>query len=289
MKPPVFDYHRPRTVDEAISLLAQHGGEAKLLAGGQSLIPAMNFRLARPAILIDLNAVTELSYIHGANGDGLRLGAMTRQRAVERSPVVAKAAPLLHETMPFIAHPQIRNRGTVGGSIAHADPAAELPAVAVALDARCKVVSRRGSRTIAAGEFFTGLFSTALAPDELLVEIVLPAAGARSGWAFVEVARRHGDYALVGVAAAVSLDSQGRCRAARIGLLSVGDGPVLAAEAAKLLIGQQPSPNAIRAAADAAASRDVDPSGDIHASAAYRRHLVGVLTRRALSRAFERS
>jgi carbon-monoxide dehydrogenase medium subunit len=275
-------------VDEAISLLAQHGGEAKLLAGGQSLIPAMNFRLARPAILIDLNPVTELSYIHAANGDGLRLGAMTRQRAVERSPVVAKAAPLLHETMPFIAHPQIRNRGTVGGSIAHADPAAELPAVAVALDARCKVVSRRGSRTIAAGEFFTGLFSTALAPDELLVEIVLPAAGARSGWAFIEVARRHGDYALVGVAAAVSLDSQGRCRAARIGLLSVGDGPVLAAEAAKLLIGQQPSPDAIRAAADAAASRDVDPSGDIHASAAYRRHLVGVLTRRALSRAFER-
>ncbi len=288
MKPPAFEYHRPRTVDEAISLLAQHGGEAKLLAGGQSLIPAMNFRLARPAILIDLNPVTELSYIHAANGDGLRLGAMTRQRAVERSPVVAKAAPLLHETMPFIAHPQIRNRGTVGGSIAHADPAAELPAVAVALDARCKVVSRRGSRTIAAGEFFTGLFSTALAPDELLVEIVLPAAGARSGWAFIEVARRHGDYALVGVAAAVSLDSQGRCRAARIGLLSVGDGPVLAAEAAKLLIGQQPSPDAIRAAADAAASRDVDPSGDIHASAAYRRHLVGVLTRRALWRAFER-
>lgn len=289
MKPPAFEYHRPRTVDEAISLLAQYGGEAKLLAGGQSLIPAMNFRLARPAILIDLNAVAELSYIQAANGDGLRVGAMTRQRAVERSPVVLKAAPLLHETMPFIAHPQIRNRGTVGGSIAHADPAAELPAVAVALDARCKVVSRRGSRTIAAGEFFTGLFSTALAPDELLVEIVLPTAGARSGWAFVEVARRHGDYALVGVAAAVALDAQGRCRAARIGLLSVGDGPVLATEAAQSLIGHQPSPDAIRAAADAAASRDVDPSGDIHASAAYRRHLVGVLTRRALSRAFERS
>lgn len=289
MKPPVFEYHRPATLDEAIALLAQHGSDAKPLAGGQSLIPAMNFRLARPAILIDLNGVSELSFIQPANGKGLRIGAMARQRAVERSSAVAKAAPLLHETMPFIAHPQIRNRGTVGGSIAHADPAAELPAVAVALNAQCKVVSRRGSRTIAAGEFYTGLFSTALAPDELLVEIVFPAAGPGNGWAFMEVARRHGDYALVGVAAAVTMDGQGRCREARIGLLSVGDGPVLAAEAARSLIGQQPSPEAIRAAADTAASRDVDPSGDIHASAAYRRHLVAVLVRRALSRAFERA
>lgn len=289
MKPPVFEYHRPATLDEAIALLAQHGSDAKPLAGGQSLIPAMNFRLARPAILIDLNGVSELSFIQPANGTGLRIGAMARQRAVERSSAVAKVAPLLHETMPFIAHPQIRNRGTVGGSIAHADPAAELPAVAVALNAQCKVVSRRGSRTIAAGEFYTGLFSTALAPDELLVEIVFPAAGPGNGWAFMEVARRHGDYALVGVAAAVTMDGRGRCREARIGLLSVGDGPVLAAEAARLLMGQQPSPEAIRAAADTAASRDVDPSGDIHASAGYRRHLVAVLVRRALSQAFERA
>ena len=289
MKPPVFEYHRPATLDEAIALLAQHGSDAKPLAGGQSLIPAMNFRLARPAILIDLNGVSELSFIQPADGGGLRIGAMTRQRAVERSPVVATAVPLLHETMPFIAHPQIRNRGTVGGSIAHADPAAELPAVALALNAQCKVVSRRGSRTVAAGEFYTGLFSTALAPDELLVETVFPAVEPGSGWAFTEVARRHGDYALVGVAVAVALDGQGRCRAARIGLLSVGDGPVLATEAARSLIGQRPSPEAIRAAADTAASRDVDPSGDIHASAAYRRHLVAVLVRRALSQAFERA
>jgi len=288
VKPASFVYHRPGTLDEALALLAEHGGDAKPLAGGQSLIPAMNFRLARPAILIDLDRVRELAFIT-TGPDGLRLGAMARQREVERSPLAARAAPLLHETLPFIAHPQIRNRGTIGGTLAHADPAAELPAVALALDARLHLRRADGARWVAAAEFFTGLFQTALTPGELLVEITVPAPAARSGWAFEEVARRHGDYALVGVAAVVTLSAQGRCERASVALLSVGDGPVLAAQAAGLLAGQVPSSALIRAAADAAATRDIDPPGDIHASPAYRRRLAGVLTRRALTRALDRA
>jgi len=288
MKPAPFAYHRPATLDEALALLAEHGGEAKPLAGGQSLIPAMNFRLARPAVLVDLNRVAELGYVH-AGRDGLQIGAMTRQRAVERSDAVRSAAPLLAEAMPFIAHPQIRNRGTVGGSLAHADPAAELPAVMLALEARFRARGPQGERWIPAGEFFTGILETALGPDELLLEVVVPKSPARTGYAFAELARRRGDYALVGVAARVTLDRRGRCQAARITLFSVGDGPVLAAAAAAMLDGQEPSPEAMRAAADAAAQRDIDPPSDIHASAAYRRRLAAVLTRRALARAVERA
>ncbi len=288
MKPAPFAYHRPATLDEALALLAEHGGEAKPLAGGQSLIPAMNFRLARPAVLVDLNRVAELGYVR-AGRDGLQIGAMTRQRAVERSDAVRSAAPLLAEAMPFIAHPQIRNRGTVGGSLAHADPAAELPAVMLALEARFRARGPQGERWIPAGEFFTGILETALGPDELLLEVAVPQSPARTGYAFAELARRRGDYALVGVAARVTLDRRGRCQAARITLFSVGDGPVLAAAAAAMLDGQEPSPEAMRAAADAAAQRDIDPPSDIHASAAYRRRLAAVLTRRALQRAVERA
>jgi len=288
MKPAPFAYHRPATLDEALALLAEHGGEAKPLAGGQSLIPAMNFRLARPAVLVDLNRVAELGYVR-AGRDGLQIGAMTRQRAVERSEAVRSAAPLLAEAMPFIAHPQIRNRGTVGGSLAHADPAAELPAVMLALEARFRARGPQGERWIPAGEFFTGILETALGPDELLLEVVVPKSPARTGYAFAELARRRGDYALVGVAARVTLDRRGRCQAARITLFSVGDGPVLATAAAAMLDGQEPSPEAMRAAADAAAQRDIDPPSDIHASAAYRRRLAAVLTRRALQRAVERA
>ena len=287
MKPAAFEYFAPGTLAEALALLTRHGGDAKPLAGGQSLIPAMNFRLARPAVLVDLNRVAALAYVRAESG-GVAIGAMTRQRTVERSELVARAAPLLAEAMPSIAHPQIRNRGTVGGSIAHADPAAELPAVMVALEARFRARSVAGERSIAAREFFKGMLETALAPDELLVEIALTPLPPRSGTAFLEVSRRHGDYALVGVAAVVTLDRAGGCRAARIVLLSVGDGPVLAAQAAALLVGQAPSDELLRAAA-AAVARDIDPPSDIHASAAYRRHLAAVLTRRALERAFERA
>ncbi|HTD70799.1 MAG TPA: xanthine dehydrogenase family protein subunit M [Gemmatimonadales bacterium] len=288
MKPAPFDYFSPATVEEALALLDEHGGDAKPLAGGQSLIPAMNFRLARPAVLVDLNRIAELAYVRAAPG-GVAIGAMTRQRAVERSDDVARAAPLLAEAMPSIAHPQIRNRGTMGGSIAHADPSAELPAVMLALDAQFRAKSATGERSIPAGEFFKGMLETALAPGELLVEIAVPQLPASSGTAFLEMARRHGDYALVGVAVVVMLDPRGRCKEAKLSLLSVGDGPVLATEAGKVLAGQSPSEELLRAAGDAAATRDVDPPSDIHASAAYRRQLVAVLTRRALARAFERA
>ncbi|MBA3969252.1 MAG: xanthine dehydrogenase family protein subunit M [Gemmatimonadetes bacterium] len=288
MKPAPFAYHRPSTTDEAVSLLAEHGWEAKLLAGGQSLIPAMNFRLAQPGVLIDLNNVEELAYIR--DGDvGLHIGAMTRQRSAERSELVAARAPLVHEALPFVAHPQIRSRGTIGGSIAHADPASEMPAVTLALEARFHLRSPRGARSVSADEFFTGLFGTALESDELLAEIEIPPLADGAGWAFAEISRRHGDYGLAGLAAAVQLDGDGKCSKARLALLSVGDGPVLATSAAETLIGAEPSEEAIRAAANAAAHRDIDPPSDIHASAAYRRRLVEVLTRRVLPRAFDRA
>jgi aerobic carbon-monoxide dehydrogenase medium subunit len=288
MKPAPFEYFRPRSLDEALSLLAEHGGDAKALAGGQSLIPAMNFRLATPSVLVDLNALGELSYIKDDSG-GVTIGGMTRQRALERSTLISDRVPLVAETMPHIAHPAIRNRGTIGGSLAHADPAAELPAITLALNARLVVSSTSGAREVAADEFFIGLFTTAVQPGELLTEIRVPPAPARSGFAFQELSRRHGDFALVGVAAALQLDENGGCANARIALLSVGDRPMLAERASKALIGQMPSAQSIRAAADAAATQDIDPPSDIHASARYRRQLANVLTRRVLERAFQRA
>jgi carbon-monoxide dehydrogenase medium subunit len=288
MKPAPFEYHRPDSVDEALALLAEHGYDAKLLAGGQSLVPAMNFRLAAPAVLIDLNRIPGLDGLSQGDG-GLRMGAMVRQRVAERSPLVASGAALLAETLPYVAHAQIRNRGTIGGSIAHADPAAELPAVMLALDARFHLRGPGGTRVVTAGDFFTGLFGTALEAEEMLVEVEIPPAAPRTGWAFDEVSRRHGDYALAGIAATVQVDDAGRCLGARIALLSVGDGPVLAAEAAAALVGAEPTDAAIRAAAEAAAQRDIDPPGDIHASPAYRRQLVDVLIRRVLPRALARA
>jgi carbon-monoxide dehydrogenase medium subunit len=288
MKPAAFDYHRPDSVDEALALLAEHGYDAKLLAGGQSLVPAMNFRLAAPAVLIDLNRIAGLDGVAEADG-GVRMGAMVRQRAAERSPVVAARVPLLAETLPYVAHAQIRNRGTIGGTLAHADPAAEIPAVMLALDARFSLRGPGGTRVISAGDFFTGLFGTALEADEMLVEVQIPPMAPRTGWGFDEVSRRHGDYALAGLAATVQVDDAGRCTSARIALLSVSDGPVLAAQAAAALVGQEPTEAAIRAAAEAAAQRDVDPPGDIHASPEYRRQLVDVLVRRVLPRAFARA
>ena len=276
-------------MEEAAEYLATYGYDASVLAGGQSLVPMMNFRLAQPAVLIDLNRVADLAYVRSHDDGGLRLGAMTRQRAVERSAVVAERAPLLHAVMPFIAHPPIRNRGTVGGSLAHADPAAELPAVMLALGARFRLQSPQADRWVAARDFFIGLFHTERAPEELLVEIAVPPVPPRSGWAFHEVARRHGDYALVGVAVQVVLDDAGQCRQARLVLLSVGERPMEAHEACRVLAGNVPAPEVIRAAAAAAATQDIDPAGDIHASVAYRRHLARVLATRALTEAFERA
>ncbi len=289
MKPAPFKYYAPASLDEALELLWQHGDDAKALAGGQSLIPAMNFRLAQPAVLIDLNPVRELDFIRAADRGGLRIGAMTRHAAVEKSDLVRKQAPLLFETMPFIAHPQIRNRGTVGGSIAHADPAAELPAVLCALQARFKLQGRQGGRWVNAADFFTGMFATALEPGELLTEIEIPPMPERCGWAFTEVARRHGDYALVGVGAMLQLDKKQRIEKAHIALLSVGEGPVLARQAAQQLQGQGVSDALIAAVAETCANDDIDPGSDIHASGDYRRHLAKVLTRRVLAQAFART
>jgi carbon-monoxide dehydrogenase medium subunit len=284
MKPAAFSYSRPGSLDEALALLAKHGPDAKLLAGGQSLVPAMNFRLARPAVLIDLNHIASLAGIEPAADGSLRIGAMTRQRAVERSATVAQHAPLLSRAVPWIAHPQIRTRGTIGGSLAHADPAAELPAVMLVLEAQFVVAGPSGSRSLAAREFFTGVLSTALVEGELLAGVEIPPrpAGARS--AFLEVARRHGDYAMVGAAVELTLDDQRRCRSCRIGLLSVGDTPVLAEAAMRELTGAELTHDAIESVATAAA-RDLDPPSDLHASAEYRRHLARVLVGRALRQA----
>jgi CO/xanthine dehydrogenase FAD-binding subunit len=269
--------------------MAEHGAEAKLLAGGQSLVPTMNFRLAQPAALIDLNNLAELFYLRRAEDGGLHIGAMTRQRVLEHATEVAERAPLIHDTMPYIAHVQIRNRGTIGGSLAHADPAAELPAVAVALDAKFRVRSQQGERWVKASDFYVGLFTTALEPEEILVEIAVPPLPLRTGWSIQEVARRHGDYASVGVAATVTLDEQGRCSRACIALFSVGDGPVPAHQAMKLLQGKSPSPELVIAAAETVATADIDPGSDIHASAAFRRHLAKVLARKALTEALARA
>lgn len=289
MKPAPFRYYAPRTIDEALAHLSEHGWDAKVLAGGQSLIPMMNFRLAQPSVLVDLNNVSELSYIQAARDGAVRVGAMTRQREVERSTVIAETAPMIHAAMPRIAYPQIRNRGTFGGSIAHADPSAELPAASVALEGRFLLRSKRGERWVAARDFFIGLFTTALEPDELLLETVLSPVPPHSGWSFQEVARRHHDFALVGVAAMVTLDGGGTCDRARLVYFSVGDGPVEARQATAILAGQEPTPEAIREAAEMASKSDVEPQSDINASAAYRRHLVNVLGRRALAEAFERA
>jgi CO/xanthine dehydrogenase FAD-binding subunit len=290
MKPAPFEYYAPTTVAEALARLAEHGWGAKVLAGGQSLIPMMNFRLAQPAVMVDINRVSELDYIERGRDGGLRIGAMTRQARVERDPLVAQIAPVIHAAMPKIAYPAIRSRGTFGGSIAHADPSAELVAASVALDARFRIRSKaRGERWVPADEFFVGLFTTVLEPDDLLIEVSLPPMPPRSGWSFLEVARRHHDFALVGVAAVAQIDGKGRADKTRLVFFSVGEGPVEAHQAAALLQGQEPTPEAIREAAETAGEADVDPQSDINASADYRRHLVKVLGRRALAEAFDKA
>jgi carbon-monoxide dehydrogenase medium subunit len=290
MKPAPFKYHAPATVDEALALLAKYGYDAKVLAGGQSLVPMMNFRLAQPAVLVDLNNIPELFFVQPNRDGSVRIGAMTRERQVEQDPLIAEAAPMVHAAMPMIAYPQIRTRGTFGGSLAHADPSAELPAVSVVLKARMRVRSQRAERWVAADQFFQGFFTTALKPDELLVEVALPPMPRNSGWGFMEVARRHHDFALVGVAAVVILsEAKDLCQEARLVFFSVGEGPVQAHQAAQVLQGRAPTAEAIREAAEVAARDDVDPNTDINASADYRRHLVGVLGRRALTEAFDRT
>ena len=263
--------------------------DASLLAGGQSLVPMMNFRLAQPAVLIDINQIDSLDFLREDNAGHLRCGAITRQRTIEKSALVQKTTPLLQEAMPFIAHLPIRNRGTIGGSIAHADPAAELPMLMLILEASFRLIGASSERWVDARDFFIDLYLTDREPEELLAEISIPPMETNTGWAFDEIARRHGDFALVGVGAHVGLDSNGKCSDAKIGLMSVGNTPILAKKAMELLIGQEPDKALIMEAAEVAASQDIDPGSDIHASAAYRKQLSRVLAEKVLQKAFNRA
>ncbi|MGH7935080.1 MAG: FAD binding domain-containing protein [Candidatus Binataceae bacterium] len=286
MKPPSFEYHAPASVDEALKLLGQYRGEARILAGGQSLVPLLNFRLANPAALIDINKIGELSYIKEDNGH-VRLGALTRQRAIEFSPVVNHSLPLLGEATRMVGHPPTRTRGTIGGSIAHADPAAEYPCVVTALDGEIVIRGPRGERSVHAAEFFQGLMATAVAAGEMLVEVRLPAMAANAGWAFEEFSRRHGDFALAAVAAMVTMEGK-QCATVRLAAAGVGATPLRLRAAEEILKRAEPGENLIDAAA-ARAAELVDLDSDIHATAAYRRHLTHTLTRRALTRAIARA
>ncbi len=285
MKPAPFEYRAPDTLQEALTLLAENGFDAKLLAGGQSLIPVMNFRLAQPGVIIDLNRVSGLDQIDVLSDGQVSIGAMVRQATLEKSDLIRTRLPLLHQTIPFIAHPQIRNRGTIGGSLAHADPAAELPVISVALQAQFKLQNQSGERLVGAESFYKALFETELGEDEILTEVIFPATPTRTGYAFHELARRHGDYAQAGAAAVITLDEAGRCQNARLVFLNVGDIPMIASQAADMLTGNQLNDSLIEAAARHAADHEIEPGGDVHASAAYKRHLAFVLGKRAIYQA----
>ena len=287
MKPAKFEYDDPRTVHEALDLLARHGDECKVIAGGQSLVPLMNFRLARPARLLDINGIDELSYIKRDN-DRLVIGAMTRHTHLEHSQEVAKLWPLLTEAIGWVGHGQIRNRGTIGGSVAHADPAAELPAAFAALDASFEIRSKRGSRKVGWKQFFVSEFTTILTPDELVTAVEVPAQGVGTGAAFVEYARRHGDFALGGAAVTIRVRPDGRCDKATIALLSAGPAPVRAEAAEQQLLGAQLDESSIRAAS-AEAVRGLRPTSDLHGSSEYRIGLLRTMTERALTKAAHRA
>lgn len=288
MKPAPFQYAAPESVEESLALLREYGQDGKILAGGQSLVPLMNMRLVRPSVIIDLNRVQALNYIRRDNGE-VAIGAMTRQRAAELSPLVQRKLPLLAEALHYVGHPQIRNRGTIGGSIAHADPSAELPAVLAALEGTVVIRGFRRTRTLRPEEFFLGYLTTALEPDELLTEIRFPA-HEQYGTAFLEVARRHGDYALVGVAAVVSMRGD-RCEEARLAFTGVGPAPVRIPEAESAGADTRLTDKVLAEVSRIVVGR-LDPEGDIHASAAYRKEVAGVLAERALKlaagRAFRR-
>lgn len=288
MKPAPLDYAAPETLAEAVSLLADQSREAKVIAGGQSLMPMLNMRLARPELLVDLRRVQGLDYIREDQGS-VRIGAMTTKREVERSPLVRERLPLLHAATLHVGHPQIRSRGTVGGSMAQADPAAEYPAVAVALGASMRAVGPGGERTISAADFFVTYLTTALEEDEVLVEVSFPVPAPGTGWSFTEISRRHGDFALAGVAVTVSLDSGGAVSDSAIVLFGVGPGPVRVDAAEEQIRGGRPGDELYRQAAAAVAATLTDPPADVHADSDYRRQLAATLTARALAEAVQRT
>ena len=288
MKPAPFKYIAAASLEQALALKAEYGDDAKFLAGGQSLMPAMNFRLARPAVLIDINPLDELAGIARQEDDGTTIGALTRYYVLESDRTFLRNFPLFGEALPHIAHPQIRNRGTIGGNLSHADPASELPALTVALQATMMIKASAHERTVAAADFFQGLLTTDLGPDEMLVGIQLPAPKPRTGTCFLEVARRRGDFALAGVAASLTVEESGTCTHARIALCGVGETPVDASTAAAGLIGNRVTGQQMEDVADSV-QRMIEPSGNVHASPDYQRHVAGVLTRRALATAYDRA
>lgn len=287
MKPAAFDYFAPETLDEALALLGKHGAAAKLLAGGQSFAPMANFRVLRPDVVIDLNRIASLGYIEERDG-AVAIGAMTRHRAIERSALVKRRCPLLASAAPNIGHAVIRNRGTLGGSLSHADPAAEWPVTAVALGATMVIRGPKGERLVPAAKFFVSLLTTALAADEILVEVRFPAVPARTGAEFTEVSRRHGDFALVSVGAQVTLSVTGTIADVRLALGGVGPSPFDATALAQRLAGTTPQDPELEQLGQAVAAA-MEPTDDLHASSAYRKEVAAVLVGRALRTALSRA
>jgi len=283
-----FDYHRPDTVDEAVALLATYGEDAKVLAGGQSLLPLLALRMTHFGHLIDIGRVQGLQAIEVDHDGSVSVGATVTHARVERSDVTAAAAPVVAGAMPHIGHRAIRSRGTVCGSLAHADPAAELPAVALAVGAEMIVQAPAGQRTMAAGDFFEGYLSSALAEDELLVGVRFPPWAPRAGWSVLEVSRRHGDFALVGLVTTLEIDEAGLLRRPALSFFGAASTPVRVAEAEQLLDGNAPDPTLFAEAAKVV-SGALEPAADDHASSEYRAHVAGVLTRRGLAEATERA
>ena len=283
MKPPLFDYACPESLDEAVAFLASHGGDAKILAGGQSLVPLLNFRMLRPALLVDINRLAELDFLEGTQDGGLRIGALTRHHTLEMSPLVAERFPLLGAAMTHVAHLAIRNRGTIGGSLSHADPAAELPMMALLLDAEIGTQSPGGARRHKAEDFFTGPLSTVLTDDEIVTEIHLPGLPPQTGWGFEEFSLRSGDFAIAAASAAVTL-ADGKIAGARLAVTGVDDTPLRLRTVEAALTGQRPAVE-VFAAAGRQARDAVNPPSDLRASADYRRHLTAVLVERVLTAA----
>ena len=286
MKPAAFEYIVSDSVDMAVASLAQAGGDAKIIAGGQSLVPMLNFRLLRPSVLVDINRIPGLAHVR-EDGNVVRVGALTRHHQLETSPVIAAHFPVLREAMAHVAHLAIRNRGTIGGSLSHADPAAELPMMAMLLDAELRIVSSAATRTVAARDFFRDALSVDLAEDEIVTEIVLPKLPPRTGWGFAEVARRHGDFALAAAAATLSIAADSITEV-RIALTGIGRTALRVAAAEKLIVGQTLRADVSNQVVEAVRAA-IEPETDLHASSDYRRHLAGVLTSRALAAAWRRA
>lgn len=286
MKPPPFDYVVADSVEAAVAALAQAGGGAKIIAGGQSLVPMLNFRLLRPSILVDINGIPDLSFIEDV-GDAIRIGALTRHHQIEMSPLIARCFPVMTEVMGHVAHLAIRNRGTIGGSLSHADPAAELPMLAVLLDATLQIASSAGQRATAARDFFLDALMADLGEDDLLTSATFPKLPPATGWGFAEISRRSGDFALAAAAATLTV-SGGVIAEARIAMMGIGKTPQRAIDAETLLIGREIEPDLLDRVSETARA-NVEPNTDLHASSDYRRHLVGVLVRRTLTDAWRRA